>query len=115
MITRVHVFQDLLEETVRLTSMNVLWNRARKVNASTASTHTRVYVTLGTLDMTVTSRSTSVTPHHARMGECVMISSLTFTAHAQLAFMESLAKNHVPRVVSVSIVLARVTVCITNR
>merc|ERR1719402_101699 len=64
-----------MEEIARLTSMNVLWNRAPKANVSTESTHTRAYVTLGTLDMTVTSRSTNVTPLHARMGECVMISS----------------------------------------
>merc|ERR1712168_1755416 len=108
--TRVRVFQDLLEGIVRLTSTNVLWNHAQKANASTESIHTRAYVTLGTPDMTVTSRSTNVTPLHARMGACVMISSLIITAHAQLASMESLVKNHVPRVVSVSTVPARVTV-----
>merc|ERR1711962_1143676 len=114
-ITRVRVFQDSLEGTVRLTLTNALWNHAPKANASTESIHTRAYVTLGTPDMTVTSRSTNVTPLHARTGECVMISSLIITAHAQLASMGSPVKNHVPRVVSVSIVLARVTVPITNR
>merc|ERR1719494_268859 len=114
-ITRARVFQGLLEGTAKLILTNALWNRAPKADASTESTHTRACVTLGTLDMTATSRSTNVTPHHARMVECVMISLLIITARAQLASMGSPVRDHVPRVVSVSIVLARVTVPIMNR
>jgi len=110
MITLVRVFLALLEEIVRLISMSARRSHVQRGNVSMASILTRACVIQDSLGMTVTSRSTNVIQHRARMEEFVMTSWLTSTVVVQLGSMERLVTELVLRVVTASTVRAHVTV-----